>query len=271
MLNENLCMELSDCGSPEGLATIIHSHISLDNDGYTDLEAVAQAVGIKEIKPTSSDTYEGLLITDQAKSEGYILYNKNSPYLRRRFTIAHELGHFLILTHGENAQCASHDMKVTRTNNSNDKKEEEANRFATELLSPTKEVRKLISPYNEPSLEQIISIHKKFNISKESAVLRYIECTDHEVGIILARDSKIRYTLRTNDFPYIALNQNDDVPEHITKQLTNRNINEIIDWYCIDSDYFLSDSFATKEQELFCQTIIQNKGFHISLLMLEEK
>ncbi len=77
--------------------------------------------------------------------------------------------------------------------------------------------------------------------------------------------------MRTNDFPYIALNKHDDVPEHITKQLTDRNINEIIDWYCVDTDYFLSNSFETQEQELFCQTIVQNKGFHISLLMLEEE
>ncbi len=58
-------------------------------------------------------------------------------------------------------------MNVTKTKNPNLKKEQEANRFATELLSPTKEVRKLISANHDPSLEQIVSIHKNSRLAKK--------------------------------------------------------------------------------------------------------
>jgi len=87
-----------------------------------------------EIYPNSnfSDQLSGLLVTveneflDERRDE--IHFNKNHSWHRRRFTIAHEIGHLLF-----NSSCAStapnyYDMGVIF--------ETEANQFAAELLMP---------------------------------------------------------------------------------------------------------------------------------------
>lgn len=271
MTNDELSMELADCGSPEGLAKIIHAHIPLKDDGSVNLRAIAKAVGIKEIKPSKSTAYEGLLITDASKSKGAILYNSNSNTFRKRFTVAHELGHFLLPFHNKNAECASSDMTVSDGKNTNLKKEAEANRFAIELLAPQQQIKDQLKSQREPDIQQLLDLHKQFKISKEAAARRYIEFSDHVVAIIFGKEALIRYVLRVEDFPYINLKTSDNVPAHITEQVSGKNAGDIIDWYSVDPEYFLSKPDMAEGKELFCQTLVQNKGFHISLLSLEDE
>ncbi len=270
-MNKELLMELSDCGSPEGLAQIIHTHIPLKQDGSTDLPAIAKAVGIREIKPTDTPAYEGLLITDTSKSKGVILYNINSNAQRKRFTVAHELGHFLLPFHDRNAQCASSDFKAIKSNAPNQKKEEEANRFAIELLAPQQQIKSLLKPNREPDIGQILDLHTRFKISKEAAARRYIECTDHSVAIIFGKAKIVRYVLRGDDFPYVSFSNGEGCPDHILEQVKDREAGIITDWYCVDPHYFLSKPENAGAQELFCQTAIQKNGFHISMLSRDDE
>lgn len=264
-------MELSDCGSPEGLAQIIHTHIPLKEDGSADLPNIAKAVGIKEIKATNTPAYEGLLITDTAKSKGIILYNSKSPATRKRFTVAHELGHFLLPFHDKNAQCASSDLKATKSNASNQNKEAEANRFAIELLAPQQQIKTILKPHRYPDIEQILDLHKRFKISKEAAARRYIDCTDHSVAIIFGKEKAIRYVIKSEDFPYVYLSSGESCPDHICEQVKDRKVGHVTDWYCVDPHYFLSKPDKARDKELFCQTAIQENGFHISMLSLEDE
>lgn len=269
-MNEDLLMELSDCGSPEGLAQIIHRYIPLKENGSTDLPAVAKAVGIKEIKPTDTPAYEGLLITDTVKSKGVILYNQNSPAPRKRFTVAHELGHFLLPFHDKNAQCASSDLKAIKSNSPNQTKEVEANRFAIELLAPKEQVRTLLKPHKTPDITQILDLHKRFKISKEAAARRFIECSDHSVAIIFGKAQSVRYTLKVEEFPYLSFKKGELCPDHIYEQVKDMEVDHITEWYCVDPHYFLSNPDDAEDMDLFCQTAMQKNGFHISLLSFDE-
>jgi Zn-dependent peptidase ImmA (M78 family) len=74
----------------------------------------AQELDIADIRDMSTDGFEGGLITDDARSSGYILVNRSARRRRRRFTIGHELGHFLMTTHKVPAggfQCSRDDMR----------------------------------------------------------------------------------------------------------------------------------------------------------------
>ena len=82
-----------------------------------DLEEIALNVGIQEVKYMNTDKFEGMLIALPDKSAGFINISNNiREQTRKRFTIAHELGHFLITTHINNYECSSYD-----TNNYSDK------------------------------------------------------------------------------------------------------------------------------------------------------
>lgn len=64
-------------------------------------------------------------------NQGVIYYNPSEPYVRQRFTVAHELGHHF-LNHGERPRDG-----VAQFNMYNfDPVEAQANRFAAELLMP---------------------------------------------------------------------------------------------------------------------------------------
>jgi Zn-dependent peptidase ImmA (M78 family) len=67
---------------------------------------------------------------------GVILCAANLPAQRRRFAIAHQLGHFLLRMHGGDRQCTHRDMAETRRDTPQRKEEMQANRFAAGLLMP---------------------------------------------------------------------------------------------------------------------------------------
>jgi hypothetical protein len=58
------------------------------------------------------------------------------PAPRRRFTISHELGHFLIAAHRGDKRCSAKDMYENGRETHHQKEEAQANRFAAGLLMP---------------------------------------------------------------------------------------------------------------------------------------
>ena len=91
-------MDLADAGSPDKIVQIIlKSEPSLPIP--VPIEELCVQLDITQIQPLTTEGFEGGLITDAEKSTGIILCNDSSPYQRRRFTIGHELGHFLIPSH----------------------------------------------------------------------------------------------------------------------------------------------------------------------------
>ena len=78
-----------------------------------------------------------------------IILNLNRPSRRRRFTLAHELGHVLIPWHvGTIVDQA--DLESTEFDDGYAELEAQANRFASELLMPTSWVRGVVAEYEEP-------------------------------------------------------------------------------------------------------------------------
>ncbi len=72
-----------------------------------------------------------------------VLIDAGEGPLRRRFTIAHEVGHFLLhasLPDADSVYCRTAEVQK-RTERPADPREREANRFAAELLMPEEAVR----------------------------------------------------------------------------------------------------------------------------------
>lgn len=72
-------------------------------------------------------------------NDNQILFNDREPEVRRRFTIAHELGHF-VLQHGH----AFRDPNKNFSIGNYDPREVAANKFAVELLMPEVAVRQFV-------------------------------------------------------------------------------------------------------------------------------
>lgn len=99
------------------------------------------ALDIDEIREESLTNLEAALVTTTERDRGMILLNRQSSSQRRRFSLAHEMLHFLNHTHEQTSEngfrCTKSDMRVTgQTRDRHQRQEVEANTFAIELLAP---------------------------------------------------------------------------------------------------------------------------------------
>lgn len=144
---------------------------------------VAIFLGIEVIYKDFSDEISGALTFKEQKP--YILCNVNhSPY-RKRFTIAHEIGHY-ILKHGREGLFIDKKQhfifRNEATSTGEQRQEIEANAFAAALLMPEPLVKKELENLildgfdlydeREDELPIIKKLAKKFEVSKAAMTFR---------------------------------------------------------------------------------------------------
>lgn len=172
------------------------------------------ALDIAEIREKPLRNFEGCLQTDSERSEGIILVNANASHLRRHFSIAHELGHFLCGWHKtirrEGFICTRSDMTVPKGDDVHMRQESEANRFAIELLAPEHMVR----PYLKrlPELENVVAMANAIEISKMAAARRYIELHQASLAIVFIHEGTVNYVQRSETFPWLPFASGDKLP-----------------------------------------------------------
>ncbi|MCD4745634.1 MAG: ImmA/IrrE family metallo-endopeptidase [Bacteroidales bacterium] len=124
------------------------------------------------------------------KEKTIISINSEIKYTgRKRFTMAHELGHFE-LHHNKNTHLEDNSLTLDYFKNGG--QEYEANQFATELLMPKPAFinfthGKVFSP------ELLRSISEHFQTSITSATFRYMEIGQHPIFLFHCRDKKVIY------------------------------------------------------------------------------
>lgn len=129
-----------------------------------DVVAVANHNNVKVISATFSDRYSevsGLIRKDKNGTKIYV--NAKDAALRQRFTIAHELGHFV--EHMNNGEFEFVDLRADVRS----PEEAKANRFASELLMPEKSVRKEHDKLMFPTAEKLSQV---FMVSKQAMAIR---------------------------------------------------------------------------------------------------
>jgi hypothetical protein len=137
-------MVIEDAGpNPKKLAEAIHAQLKL-RSGAVPIHAIARALDIVDIREERLPGMEGALVMPLDRNQGAIFANARSSGRRRRFTIAHELGHFLNPWHEPPSPlafaCTAEDLRTTwrdlpRDPNRHWQQDSQANRFAIELLA----------------------------------------------------------------------------------------------------------------------------------------
>jgi len=122
----------------EPIAERVKQLLSLNgNDPYVDIEAIAKAYGITEILYVPPNEIGG----DHARLEGtLILVNNGDSPEKQRFSIAHEILHFIQRGVGSGFQSAARLGEAWKKDNPDDPRaldEELADYFAANLLVPT--------------------------------------------------------------------------------------------------------------------------------------
>src|SRR3546814_5487495 len=88
-------IEIESAGAdPARLAAAIIKQLP-NISGAVPVYDIARALDIEEIREERLTSFEACLLTDRHKSHGSILVNAASSPRRRRYSVGHELGHFL--------------------------------------------------------------------------------------------------------------------------------------------------------------------------------
>lgn len=136
-----------------------------------DVQELAKKIGIKEIIPVSAwpDNISGGI---KVENDDFIIgYNANHSEVRQRFTIAHELGHYILHRKQilENGRII--DYALYRSNISNEM-EVQANRMAADILMPSKRVADYLRENNDKAQTTIDALASKFGVSKIAMAIR---------------------------------------------------------------------------------------------------
>lgn len=139
------------------------------------IEDIAKSRGLKVLPYPLGDDVSGLLSIENGL--GTIGYNQTESKVRRRFTIAHELGHYEL--HRDKSDLFVDKQFIYRSQNSGDtieKKimEQEANYFASAILMPSNLLRKQIESINIDLASEttIKELAKVFEVSSTAMSIR---------------------------------------------------------------------------------------------------
>lgn len=116
-----------------------------------------------------SDQLSGMLKRTPETSSGYTIYvNANHHPYRKRFTIAHEIGHFIL--HESLIRDGIVEDSLLRAEGFSNATEAEANRFAADILMPWH----LIAREQERGISSVERLAALFEVSKDAMSIRLL-------------------------------------------------------------------------------------------------
>jgi Zn-dependent peptidase ImmA (M78 family) len=206
--------DLADIHNPGILAGKIHTRLGSLASAVPVVE-IALALDIADVRLDRYDGFEGMLLTNARRSTGGILANTTKGDRRARFTVAHELGHFLMERHQLSSEtgfrCSARDMRETRAGRQHFKQEAQANQFAITLLAPAYLISPLLSP--DPDLRDAQRLRDHLDVSLEACLRRMIEHRDDPLAAVWSHNGTVRYFVKGGGFPFVALKTGDRIPK----------------------------------------------------------
>ncbi|MGF1456279.1 MAG: ImmA/IrrE family metallo-endopeptidase [Alphaproteobacteria bacterium] len=268
-------MDLADLGSPDALVQGILKQVP-DMPVPVPIEDIAHAVDISDVAPIGASGFEGGLVTDRDKSQGVILVNRSSDRRRQRFTVGHELGHFLMPLHlpdeGTQFMCTAADMRKSETSKTMDRAtrmEAEANRFSACMLMPANLFRRDLARSAAPDLELLLRMARKYDTSKEATARRFCELIDTPSAAVFSKDGKFLYAVWDRDFPFIPIRRGDPVPSGSLTSRFSGSEGDVSDMEAVGGHWWV-DAEPYCNRQLLEQTLVQINGFRLSLLQIDE-
>lgn len=186
---------------PNNKATIAAQRVleecGLDSPLELSLEDIALARGVTAVQPIKIDGAQGRIIWND--DDALISYSdKIDNEGKRRFVIAHELGHFelhkglLNGAHMDNEKSLN-EWFATGSH------ETEANLFSAELLMPAP-IFMSFSNKRKFDFNLIKELSGIFQTSLTATLLRYKDLGDFPVAVIFCEKGKVKWRCFTNDF-----------------------------------------------------------------------
>jgi Zn-dependent peptidase ImmA (M78 family) len=141
------------------------------------LEKIAASLRVKVQKTAAEDDLSGFLYRDRKKKTAIIGVNASQHENRQNFTVAHELGHFLL--HDFDDVHVDRQFKVWLRSDTSSQgtnfEEREANLFAAELLMPARFLERdveEVGAFDVVTEDAIKTLADKYSVSPQAMTFR---------------------------------------------------------------------------------------------------
>lgn len=175
------------------------------DEKVTPLEKIVEAEGLRVYFDNyEKGTFDGMTIYEKEKFYIHINIDNGNRIdsARGRFTLAHELGHYIIDTHRIGLMMGLLEPHHSTINQKQFYEiEREADYFASCLLMPEKRFQKDF--YRKKFCFDLInSLSKEYNVSITACAFRFAQIGSHPIMIIYAESGIIKWVYNSDDFPY---------------------------------------------------------------------
>jgi len=169
--------------------------LGIENPQDIDLDAIAWTLGLA-VSYRPLDHCEAMIVGSNHRA--IITVNSRAISVRRRFSIAHEIGHWHH-HRGRILFCAARDI-----DNPADEvlhPEQQADQFASDLILPSFMVRKRIVSMKRPTLSAIREIADEFNASATATLLKIVDSDQFPIMAICHNRERRRWFRRAPMIP----------------------------------------------------------------------
>jgi hypothetical protein len=235
--------------------------------GKPDLVAVAGRFGL-EVREVNAETFEGALIRAPGRRGGIIALNSSIPEPgRKRFTIAHEIGHYLLPGHEQFGACLPEALE--RWGGGLLAPELDANEFASELILPTAYVRPMLAP-GHPDFAKIRMTATEYNASLTATTRKFLQLTDHACAMVWSTAGVIRWYQRSEGFTvFVRMGPLD--PRSMAADLFRGDRQGKLEFEAVSADVWLSPpGDELVERVLECSIFLKNYSSVLTLLWIED-
>jgi len=167
------------------------------DDAGKRLESILPQIGL-ELQIRNARSYEGCLLRIKGVPRGYLVVSSSIKEPgRRRFTLAHELGHYLLPDQQDlSSPCTrSH---IESWDEALAKPEIDANRFAAEVLMPRSIVHLHLRKI--PKFAHIEEIAQTCETSLTASAYRLAELSSFRVAVVWSQARRVRWYKASEEF-----------------------------------------------------------------------
>lgn len=140
--------------------------------------------------------FDGALFRAPSGKKGWGIFYNNAISSKGRvnFTLAHELGHYLMhrLINPDGIRCGQ--QQVVRWDSELGQIEYQANIFAANVLMPLDDYRRQIDPRDKADLDMLTHCSERYKVSLIAAVLRWLEFTERRAVLVVSTDGFILWS-----------------------------------------------------------------------------
>lgn len=266
-------IDLDGVGSPADIAALIHQLLP-DLPLDFSIEALCKQFDITEIEEKPVTSFEAMLVMDPNKAWGSIVLAQGRRPERRRFSIGHELGHFLIPTHkpqaGQPFSCSLADLRLgdVREQDRRQRMEAEANRFAAHLLMPPARIR-ANHRSRQPDLSEVVRLASEFGVSREAMARGYIDAHRDTLAVVILHRGLVDRIYRSGDFPWIEVARGQPAPADSIASDHGLDPGQISEMEECEPETWLSVSGA-RNVEVLSEQVLSQQGAWATVLLHAE-